>query len=232
MTAEIERQLANLIRIGRVKEVDAAKALVKLEIGGLTTDWLSWGTARAGTTRSWSAPTVGEQRVLLSPYGDMSQGVIGPAIFQDDHAAPANSGDQEHVVFPDGSTVDYNSATNTLTVTVAAAGNVVINCKHATLNAADDVTVNTKTATVNASSGVTVDTPLAHFTNAVTVDGMLTYGGGLTGKPGAAATMKGNLSLTGDYASTGGMTNNGKQVGSNLRVTGVQSGGSTSGPTA
>lgn len=233
MSAELERLLANMIRVGRVKEVRTTKpAAVKLEIGGLETDWLPWGVGRAGKTRTWSAPTVGEQRLLFSPYGDMTQAVIGPAIYQDDHDQPAESGDQEHVVFPDGSTVDYNSDTNTLTVTVAAAGNVVINCKHATINAEDDATVNTKTATVNASTKIELATPLVHCTQALTVDGLLTYKGGLVGSGGSGAAMTGNLTLTGDYSSTGGMTNNGKQVGSNLRVTGVTPGGGTSGTTA
>lgn len=240
MSAELERMLANVVRVGRVKEVDHANALVKLEIGGLTTDWLSWGVGRAGTTRTWSAPTVGEQRLLLSPYGDMTQAIVGQAIYQDDHAAPATSGDQEHVVFPDGSTVDYNSATNTLTVTVSGSGNVVINCKHATVNAEDDTTVNTKAATINAENTATVNTktatvnaetkvelatPLTHCTGALTVDGLLTYKGGMSGSGGSGA------SLTGNFAASGGtFTHNSKNVGSTHTHTLVQPGSGNSGP--
>jgi phage baseplate assembly protein V len=210
VSAELERMLANLVRIGRVAEVDTANARVKLQIGGLTTDWLPWGVGRAGTTRTWSAPTVGEQRVILSPYGDMTQAVVGAAIYQDDHAAPASSGDQEHVVFPDGSSVDFNSATNTLTVNVAGAGNVIVNCKHATVNATEDATTNTKTATVNASTKVELATPLVHCTQALTVEGVLTYKGGLVGSGGGTtATINGNMNVNGNIGLNGNMTASG-----------------------
>lgn len=224
MSAEIERMIANLVRVGTISELDEANARVRMKVGGLTTDWLPWGVQRAGATRTWSAPRIGDQHVLFSPYGDPAQGVVGPALYQDSQPAPAASKDQEHTLYPDGSTVDYNSATNTLTVTVAAGGNVVINCKHATINTED--------ATVNASTGITMDTPLVHCTDAVTVDGLLTYKGGLAGSGGTGAVMTGPFNLQGDMTTTGGMTNNGKNVGSTLRVTGVQPGGGTSGPTA
>jgi phage baseplate assembly protein V len=175
VSAEIERLLANMIRVGVVSELDEANARVKMKVGGLTTDWLPWGESRAGATRTWSAPRPGEQRLVFAPYGDTSQAVIGPAIFQDDHPAPAASKDQEHVVFPDGSAVDYNSATGTLTVTVAGDGKVIVNCKEATINAVTSVTLNT---------------PLTHCTQALTVDGLITGHGG-------AAIDGGNVTVTG-----------------------------------
>lgn len=225
MSAEHDLMLSNLIRVGRVSEVDTTNALVKLEIGNLVTDWLPWSTHRAGGTRSWTAPTVGEQRILLSPYGDMTQGIVGQALFQDDHPAPATSGDQEHVVFPDGSAVDYNSASNTLTVTVAGGGNVVINCKHATVNADTDATVNTQTATVNASTKVELATPLVHCTQALTVEGLITGHGGMaiSGGSGTTAAITGPVSINGNITTTGGLTSNGHDISSNHQH--VNSGG-------
>ena len=119
--AETERILANMIRVGTVAQLDEANARVKVNVGGLSTDWLPWITARAGATRTWSAPRPGEQVIILAPYGDPAQAVALPSIYQDSHPAPASSKDVEHVVFPDGTTVDYNSASNTLNVTVAGA---------------------------------------------------------------------------------------------------------------
>jgi phage baseplate assembly protein V len=69
--------------------------------------------------------------------------------------------DRETVVYPDGSTVDYNSATNTLTVTVSGTGNVVVNCK---------------TATVNAETKVELATPLVHATGDIHADGDVVAG--------------------------------------------------------
>lgn len=154
--SELNRQISNLVRIGTVKELDEANARVKLSVSGLTTDWLPWSAARAGKTRTWSPPQVGEQVIMVSPFGDMGQAVVVGSLFSDTDPAPAASKDQETTVYPDGSTVDYNSATNTLTVTVAGNGNVVVNCK---------------TATVKAATSVTIDTPQTTVTGKLTVQG-------------------------------------------------------------
>ena len=81
--AELDRLLANIIRLGTVAELDEHAARVTVDVGGLITDWLPWLTARAGATRTWSAPRPGEQVVVLSPYGDLSQAVALPAVYQD-----------------------------------------------------------------------------------------------------------------------------------------------------
>lgn len=154
--SELNRQVANLVRIGTVSELDEENARVKLSVSGLTTDWLPWSAARAGKTRAWSPPQVGEQVIMVSPFGDMGQAVVIGSLFSDTDPAPAASKDQETTVYPDGSTVDYNSATNTLTVTVAGSGNVIVNCK---------------AATVKASTSVTLDTPSTVLTGNLTVQG-------------------------------------------------------------
>ena len=130
--AEIERLLANLIRVGTVAALVAAAARVTVDVGGLTTDWLPWIVRRAGATRTRSAPRPGEQVLVLVPYGDLAQAVVLPALHQDAHPAPAASQDIERITYPDGSTVDYDSAQGQLTVTVAAAGRVIVNCQTAT----------------------------------------------------------------------------------------------------
>jgi len=202
--SEVDRQLAGLIRFGVVAELDEAAARVRVSTGGLTTDWLPWLTARASATRTWSAPRVGEQGLVLAQGGDPAQAVFLPGIYQDDFPAPVATKDREHILFPDGSTVDYNSATNTLRVDVAAGGNVIVNCKH--------VTVNTEDATVNASDHLTVDSPQSTFTGKVTVQGLLTYTAGMmgsgTGPGGKAAQISGPLALV----SGAGITTDGGDI--------------------
>lgn len=160
--AEGERVQANLIRVGVVAEVDVAARRAKMRMAGLTTDWLPWGVARAGRTRTASAPTIGEQRLVFSPFGDSAQGVIGQAIYQDDHDAPTESADEDVTEYPDGTRVGYDSASNTLTIDVAGAGNVIITCQQ---------------ATVKAATSVTLDTPTTHCTGALIVDGTATFNG-------------------------------------------------------
>lgn len=205
--AETERILANMIRLGSVSELDEANARVRVKVGGLTTDWLPWVTARASATRTWSAPRVGEQVVVLAPYGDPAQAVVLPAIYQDTYPAPAATKDAERVVFPDGSTVDYNSATNTLQIDVAGAAKVIVNCKE---------------ATVNADTKVTLNTPETYCTGNLTVQKALNVRG--NGVGGAVATITGNMAITGTS-----LTHNGKNIGSTHTHTGVQPGSGTTG---
>lgn len=205
--AEIERLLANLIRVGTVAALDAAAARVTVDVGGLTTDWLPWITGRAGETRTWSAPRPGEQVLVLAPYGDLAQAIVLPALYQDARPAPAASQDIERITYPDGSTVDYDSAQGQLTVTVAAAGRVIVNCQTATINAADSVTL---------------ATPQTICTGALTVQGPLTWLAGMTGS--------GDAAVAGNVAVAGGLSNNGTNVGAGHRHSGVEQGKDTSGP--
>lgn len=209
--SETERILANMIRVGVIHALDVANARVRVRTGGLTTDWLPWLTARAGATRTWSAPRPGEQVLVLSPYGDPAQAVVLPAIYQDTYPAPAASQQLERVVFPDGSVVDYNSAGNTLTVTVAGSGNVVVNCKQ---------------ATINADTSVTLNTPQTTCTGKLTVQGLLTYLAGMVGSSvgGASASITGNVDFNG-----GTLTHNGKDISSTHTHGGVTPGGGSTG---
>lgn len=206
MFSEIDRLSANLIRVGRIAQLDEAAARVTVDLGDLVTDWLPWLTARAGATRTWSAPSPGEQVLVLSPYGDLAQAVVLPAIYQDEHPAPAATQNVEHVVFPDGSTVGYNSASHTLTVTVGG-GTVIVNCNEARINAA---------------GSVTLDTPATTCTGALTVQGLLTYQAGMSGT--------GDTAIAGSLSVAGGMSNNGTDVGAGHRHSGIEPGEKTSGP--
>jgi len=96
--AELNRRLANIMRIGLVKEIDYKKARVRVKVGEFLTDWLPWVTARAGEDRSWFPVSIGEQVIVLSPYGELSLGVVLPAIYQ---APPESKKEVSSVVFKD-----------------------------------------------------------------------------------------------------------------------------------
>ena len=67
--SEIGRVIAQMIRIGVVSDLDlqdAAAPRVKCQSGGTETDWIPWCSGRAGSTRRWSAPSVGEQVLRLA----------------------------------------------------------------------------------------------------------------------------------------------------------------------
>jgi phage baseplate assembly protein gpV len=90
--AELFRRVNNLLRVGKVVAVDYALARARVKIGEITTDWLPWLTP---STMAWIPLKNGEQVVVLSPSGDLSFGMILPALYQT--AAPAPSSDTEKI---------------------------------------------------------------------------------------------------------------------------------------
>jgi phage baseplate assembly protein V len=112
---ELERRQANAIRYGTVAEVDYATARVKIKSGNITTAWLPWAAGRAsGAKRRWDPPEVGEQVAVISPGGDMAQGLVLPGVYQDSAAAPSDSPDKDAMVYSDGTVIEYDRASHTL----------------------------------------------------------------------------------------------------------------------
>ncbi|WP_265031290.1 MULTISPECIES: phage baseplate assembly protein V [unclassified Wolbachia] len=116
--AELNRRLANIMRIGLVKEVDYEKARVRVKIGEFITDWLPWVTARAGEDRSWFAPNIDEQVIVLSPFGELSLGVVLPAIYQEKYPPPENKKEINSAKFQDGTKLSYDKDKHHLEIDV------------------------------------------------------------------------------------------------------------------
>ena len=122
--AEIERRLANLIRLATVTEADYRQARVRVRVGELVSGWLPWSTRRAAGDSSWWAPEVGEQVILLAPGGDLAQAVVSGALFQAMHPAPATTPNRRRTVYADGAVIEYDREAHRLTATLPPGGTV------------------------------------------------------------------------------------------------------------
>ncbi len=119
--AELLRLLHNLIRTGTVAEVDHGEPgerppRVRVQSGELLTTWLLWAVGRAGTTRDWNPPTVGEQVIVFSPGGDLAGGIVMPAMYQLEHPAPSNDPALIGRWYPDGTRVEYDHENSRLLI--------------------------------------------------------------------------------------------------------------------
>ena len=142
--AELLRLLHNLIRLGTIAEVDHAAARVRVRSGELLTAWRPWIECRAGTTRTWNPPTVGEQAVLFSPGGDPAAAVVLTGLYRDAHPAPAASADLWSVVMPDGAVLEYDHAASHLQATLP--GSATLDAQGAVeITAAGGATINADT---------------------------------------------------------------------------------------
>ncbi|WP_353981695.1 phage baseplate assembly protein V [Salinicola endophyticus] len=204
MSAELARLLENLIRIGTVAQIDHAAVRVRVQCGELLTDWLPWLTARAGQTRTWNPPTLGEQVLLLAPGGELRGAVVLSAINSDTVPAPSHAPNITMVELPDGAVLSYDHAASHLSATLPGS---------ASLDAQGAVSVTTAAAlTATAAGGATL--------NANTViNGNLTLNGNFTQPSGQTATM------AGDTHFTGAVTSNGRDISASHTHGGVQRGG-------
>lgn len=183
---EIQRLIRNLIRIGTVSEVDLSTGTCRVYTAGNTTDWLHWLASRAGNTRAWWSPSVGEQVLLLALGGELDTAFVLPGVFSDRFPAPSASADAVHIAFPDGAVIEYEPETGAL----LASG-----IKSATVNASDNVAVTAPLINCVAKTRITLDSPEVVCTSKLTTATIEIQQGG---------SMTGNLTHSG-----GGITSNG-----------------------
>lgn len=136
--AEHDRRLGNLLRWGRIVEVDHAKGLCRALTGELPTPWLPWFVSRAGNDRTWWAPEPGEQCLILSESGEIGNGVVMVGVYSEAFAAPASDGDIHRTVYGDGAVFEYNRATHSALLDLSVPeGSVTVKAKDITLDAMD-----------------------------------------------------------------------------------------------
>ncbi|MCP1205487.1 phage baseplate assembly protein V [Pantoea sp. B550] len=158
---EIMRLITNLIRTGTVSEVDPVNWLCRVKTGDLETNWINWLTLRAGSTRTWWQPTVGEQVVLLSLGGNLETAFALPAIYSEAFPPPDYSEDGTTTVFKDGGWFQYEPQTGLL---------LIKNIKSVRIEAADGIQLITDALGIEASQ--------TRINGDTTMNGDVTQGGG------------------------------------------------------
>ena len=151
MSAEINRRIDNLIRFGLIAEVDHANAKARVKCGQILTSFLPFITLRAGTTKTWSPPTVGEQCVILASSGELTTACILVGLYTQN--SPSHSPDVHVIEFEDGAKIEYNQSTGALVVT------------------------GIKTANITAANQINIDCPTVNIKGNVNIDGEVTSTG-------------------------------------------------------
>lgn len=199
--SELARTVRNLIRIGVIVDVDTERARCRVQLGGNTSDWLQWLTCRAGGARTWWAPSVGEQVLLLALGGELDTAFVLPGIYSDDFPAPLASAEAYHVSFPDGAVIEYEPQTGALAVSGIVTADV---------SASTSVKVTAPTVTVDASEKINLNAPVVECSNQLVTGTIQIKQGG---------------EMTGDLSHSGGsITSNGVVVHTHTHG-GVQTGG-------
>ncbi|GAB0611513.1 phage baseplate assembly protein V [Escherichia coli] len=155
------RLITNLIRTGTVTEVDRDNWLCRVKTGDLETNWINWLTLRAGTSRTWWKPSVGEQVVLFSLGGNLETAFALPAVYSNQFPPPSDSEDGSVTEYPDGGWFEYEPSTGRW---------YVRGVKSMVIEAADNVTFKTGEFVVEADT--------TRINSEVVINGAVTQGGG------------------------------------------------------
>jgi len=166
---ETLRLIRNLIRIGTVTDVDLDAGKCRVLTGENTTDWLQWLSARAGATRTWFAPSVGEQVLIFSLGGELNAAFVLPGIFSDNFPAPSASAEALHFAFSDGAVIEYEPKTGALKA---------IGITSANIEASESITAAAKLVTVTASQKILLDSPTVECTQELVTKTLKVTGGG------------------------------------------------------
>jgi phage baseplate assembly protein V len=220
---ELSRRLENLLRFGTIHSVDHAAVRCRVQSGGLLTDWLRWHTPRAGATRTWDPPTIGEQAIVLSPSGELGAGIVFYGLNSDDNPAPSHSPDEHVIAYPDGTRITYDHAASALTAT---------GIKTALIEASEQTTIdcpeNTITGNLLVNGNVQIDGNTV-IKGTATIEMLLSYLAGMSGKTGAGG---GSTTIEGDISHTAGdLSSNGVTLHTHTHGGVLAGGANTGGPT-
>jgi len=138
-------RIGELLRIGKVEQVDHAAGRIVVSVGEIRTAAIRWLERRAGATRTWSPPSVGEQILLICPEGDIEGAIALGSLTQNAFPLPGDNA-RELVQFEDGSIVAFDPENSTLDVTLAAGATLNVITGSANITAPDGVTITADTA--------------------------------------------------------------------------------------
>ncbi|WBX38976.1 phage baseplate assembly protein V [Acinetobacter schindleri] len=124
MSAELHRRLENLIRFGTIKTIHPAKPFttVTVTIGAITTAKLRFFSLRAGKTKTWDPPTVGEEVVVFSPSGVLEMGIAVAGLNNEDNPSPSDDLNKTIRIFEDGCLLSYDTKTHHLDAVLPEGG--------------------------------------------------------------------------------------------------------------
>lgn len=145
--AELNRRIDNMIRLGTIAEVDHAKALCRVKTGAITTTWLPFFTRRAGTTSEWDPVSLGEQCTVLSPSGELAQGVVLVGLYSTANPPQSASPVLHRIGWANGDYVEHNAATGGYRLKLA--GHVQIDAASLEITCTGTVSINGSRVDIN-----------------------------------------------------------------------------------
>lgn len=164
--AELKRRLENIVQVGTISQTKSAdgKALARVVLDDDGEDkrvskFLPVLNIANAFMKVWVPIKVGEQVLVISPFGNSNSGFIIRSIFNRSCKEPTGANEHTTVVeFDDGTIIHYDSKASELKINVAKSINIF--CQSATITA----------DTVDITAAVSIDGDLS-VTGDISCDG-------------------------------------------------------------
>ena len=139
----MDPMLKNLIRVGSVSAINPEKCTARVvfadrsEVVSFELPVLVRGSLR---NKDYWMPDPGEQVVCLFLPSGNAQGFIIGSIYSERDKPPVTEGNKRHMLFSDGTVIEYDSSTSKLLID--AKGSVEIDARgNVTINTADTISI-------------------------------------------------------------------------------------------
>lgn len=192
MNAELIRLLENILRVGVITDVDEESWRVRVQSGGLTTDWLRWNATRAGAFSIWVPPCVGEQVLMGCIGGNPETAVIIGSLYSSDHPAPGNSLNEIVLTAPDGASFRYDAKAGKLEAQGMKMAHITASVSVTLETPVVECTAHLKARTFEVAEGGKMTGNITHSGGSLSSNGVTVHthvhggvqgGGSNTGKP-------------------------------------------------
>lgn len=176
-TADLNRRIENLLRIGTIAEADFAAKQIRVQSGELLTNWLPWPCEIGRNFTRWRPLRVGTQVILGSVSGEPEQAVILGMLYSQSLTSPSDDENVDLIQFDDGSYVKHNASDNT--THLHSIGQLSLSSDAPiTVTTPQPVSINGENVNITSSSAVTIKGQQITLSGSVTIAGAVSQIGG------------------------------------------------------
>ncbi|AEE26300.1 phage baseplate assembly protein V [Francisella hispaniensis] len=148
---DLRTRLTNIVRTGVITEVDRGK--VRVQTGGIITKYLPYVTQRAGDCITWWKPSLGEQVMILSPCGNINNGIVINSIYTAIQEPPEDFDKKHQTRYPDGTIITYDYENKKLQIESEA--EIVIRSSKITIDAGtQEIDITASKLNINAETNI------------------------------------------------------------------------------
>ncbi len=128
MSAEINRRIENMFRLGRIKTVTPSTPFhtVTVDLGDIVTDELRLFNLRAGSDKTHDLPSIGEECMVISQSGELTLGIVLVGLNNAEYPTPSQDPNIKLRVYEDTAVISYDTKNHILQAILPAGAKTIL----------------------------------------------------------------------------------------------------------